>query len=147
MAQLYRCDDRHYDQMYDVHVECFGEEAMPKNIFMDEINTPSRIYYVALDDETKDVIAYAGAWNTGSDYSIISVATKPSYARQGIATKLLKRLVEDAREKEIYALSLEVNEHNEPAINLYRKIGFIITNTRKNYYKNNAAAHIMWLYL
>ena len=147
MAQIFRCDDRHYDQMFEVHKECFGEEAMPENIFMDEINTPSRIYFVALDDQTQEVIAYAGAWNTGSDYSIISVATKPSHVRRGIATRLLKRLIEDAREKEIFALSLEVNEFNEPAIKLYRKLGFIITNTRKNYYKNNASAHIMWLYL
>lgn len=147
MAQIYRCDDRHFDQMYDIHKDNFGDEAMPKNLFLDELNTPSRVYYVALDDKTADVIGYAGAWNTGDDYSIISVATKEDYKKTGVATKLLNRLILDAKEKDIYALSLEVNEHNTPAINLYRKLGFIITNTRKNYYKNHESAYIMWLYL
>ena len=147
MAQIYRCDDRHYDKMFEIHQERFGEEAMPKNLFMDELNTPSRVYFVALDDNTGEVIGYAGAWNTGDDYSIISVATTQSHARQGVASKLIGRLIGDAKEKSIFALSLEVNEHNEPAINLYRKLGFIITNTRKNYYKDRASAHIMWLYL
>lgn len=147
MAQIFRSDDRYYEQMYEIHKQNFLDEAMPKNIFMDEVTDESRIYFVALDDQTKQVVGYAGAWNTGSDYSIISVATKQEYQHKGIATKLLKRIILDAKEKEIYSLSLEVNEHNTPAINLYRKLGFIITNTRKNYYKNRTSAYIMWLYL
>lgn len=147
MAQIFRSDDRYYEQMYEIHKQNFLDEAMPKNIFMDEVTDKSRIYFVALDDQTKQVVGYAGAWNTGSDYSIISVATKQEYQHKGIATKLLKRIILDAKEKEIYSLSLEVNEHNTPAINLYRKLGFIITNTRKNYYKNRTSAYIMWLYL
>ena len=40
---------------------------------------------------------------------------------------------------------LEVNEHNAPAINFYKKLGFIETNKRKKYYKDGADAIIMFL--
>lgn len=145
MVEIYRCDDRHYDQMYDLHLKCFGEEPMTKGIFLDELTNESRVYFVALDGER--VVGYAGAWNTGTDYSIISVAVDPEYRKTGIAIRLLNRLIADAKKKEIYAVSLEVSEKNLPAINLYKKLGFITTNVRKSYYKNNTSAYIMWLYM
>lgn len=145
MVEIYRCDDRHYDQMYDLHLKCFEEEPMTKGIFLDELTNESRVYFVALDGER--VVGYAGAWNTGTDYSIISVAVDPEYRKTGIAIRLLNRLIADAKKKEIYAVSLEVSEKNLPAINLYKKLGFITTNVRKSYYKNNTSAYIMWLYM
>ncbi len=143
--EIFRADDRHYDQMYKVHTECFEEEPMTEGLFREEVEGDSRVYFVALDGEK--VVGYAGAWNTGTDYSIISVAIAHDYRKNGIAVRLLNRLVMDAKKKEIYSVSLEVSEKNIPAINLYKKLGFITTNVRKSYYKNNTAAYIMWLYL
>ncbi len=145
MVEIFRADDRHYDQMFEVHKECFAEEAMTEGIFMEEVEGSSRVYFVAIDGEK--VVGYAGAWNTGTDYSIISVAVTESYRKNGIALRLLNRLVTDAKKKEIYSVSLEVSEKNIPAINLYKKVGFITTNVRKSYYKNNTSAYIMWLYM
>lgn len=145
MVEIFRSDDRHYDQMFEVHKECFPEDSMTEGIFMDEVTNDTRVYFVALDGEK--VVGYAGAWNTGSDYSIISVAVTEDYRKNGIAVRLINRLVTDCKKKGIYSVSLEVSEKNIPAINLYKKIGFITTNVRKSYYKNNTAAYIMWLYL
>lgn len=143
--EIYRADDRHYDQMFDVHRECFLDEAMHKGLFMEEVEGESRVYFVALDGDK--VVGYAGAWNTGTDYSIISVAVTNSYRKNGIAARLINRLITDAKRQGIYSISLEVSEKNIPAYNLYKKLGFITTNVRKSYYKNNTAAYIMWLYL
>ena len=143
--EIYRADDRHYDQMFEIHKECFLDEAMHEGLFMEEVEGESRVYFVALDGDK--VVGYAGAWNTGTDYSIISVAVSGEYRKNGIAVRLLNRLVADAKKKEIYSVSLEVSEKNIPAINLYKKLGFITTNVRKSYYKNNTAAYIMWLYM
>jgi ribosomal-protein-alanine N-acetyltransferase len=143
--EIYRADDRHYEQMFDVHRECFLEEAMHKGLFMEEVEGESRVYFVALDGDK--VVGYAGAWNTGTDYSIISVAVTNAYRKNGIAARLINRLITDAKRQGIYSISLEVSEKNIPAYNLYKKLGFITTNVRKSYYKNNTAAYIMWLYL
>ena len=144
--EIFRSNSDHFDGMFKIHEACFkGNELMNKNLFIEEITNETRIYYVVLNEG--EVVGYAGAWNTGGDYSIISVATDERFRRQGIATKLIKRLILDAKEKNINALSLEVNEHNKPAIELYRDLGFIITNVRENYYKDKESAYIMWLYL
>lgn len=144
--EIFRSNSDHYDGMFEVHSSCFdGNELMNKNLFIEEVTNATRVYYVVLNEGK--VVGYAGAWNTEGDYSIISVATDKNYRRQGIATKLIKRLILDAKEKNINALSLEVNEHNTGAIELYRRLGFIITNVRENYYKDKASAYIMWLYL
>lgn len=112
---------------------------------MQEIMGPSRRYFVATIDN--QVVGYIGAWNTKTDYSIITVAVDPDSRGMGVAKKLIEYLKTDAKDNDIYAISLEVNEENLPAISLYRQSGFIITNTRRNYYKGGKSAHIMWLYM
>ena len=143
MLKILRAQSEHFSRMYEIHKECF-KESMSEPLFLEELTHPSRVYFVAVSDGV--VIAYAGAWNTGEDYCIISIATAKTHQRQGMALKLLERLKIDAERKKIKALSLEVSTKNKPAIELYRKLGFIITNTRKQYYKNGDDAYVMWLY-
>lgn len=144
MLKILRAQSEHFDRMYEIHKECFAEAPLSQPLFFEELEHDSRKYFVVLIDGV--VQAYAGAWDTGEDYSIISVATAKSCQRQGLACKLMERLIEEAYREKIAALSLEVDVNNKPAIELYRKMGFIITNTRKKYYKNGNDAYIMWLY-
>ena len=67
------------------------------------------------------------------DYIIVS----NNYRRQGIGSKLLEYLIDYCKKKNISNITLEVNENNIPAINLYKKYGFEIVATRKNYYQEN----------
>ena len=53
---------------------------------------------------------------------------------KGIASKLLKSLIDIASDKE--NITLEVRTNNEVAIKLYQSSGFEIIATRKNYYDN-----------
>lgn len=61
------------------------------------------------------------------------------YKRQGIATKLLNFI---EKNNDIKNITLEVRKSNEEAINFYKKNGFEIVTTRKNYY-NNEDAYLM----
>lgn len=49
---------------------------------------------------------------------------------------LEKRLKKNAEEEKIKFIGLHVLIDNEPAIEFYKKMGFTIKNTRKNYYPN-----------
>lgn len=138
-------DDRDIEPAYLIHMESFGDESMGYAAFEDEVKGKSRKYFIASIGGIP--VGYAGAWNTGTDLSIISIAVRPDYRRQGIAGALIERVKKQAHIDNISAISLEVCEDNEAAIELYKKYGFIITNIRKNYYKNNRSAFIMWLYL
>jgi ribosomal protein S18 acetylase RimI-like enzyme len=55
---------------------------------------------------------------------IANVAVHPDYRRRGIAYRLTAKALEHARQRGIKATWLHVREENEPAIKLYRSLGF-----------------------
>jgi len=55
---------------------------------------------------------------------IANVAVHPDYRRRGIAYRLTAKAIEHARQRGIQATWLHVREENEPAIKLYRSLGF-----------------------
>ena len=62
------------------------------------------------------------------------IAVAPQYRRQGVAEALLRRLMEDGKDRLAF-LTLEVRAGNAPAIGLYEKLGFRVVGRRKNYYR------------
>lgn len=62
---------------------------------------------------------------TGQKAYIMNMYTKPEYRRNGIAYKTLDLLIEEAKHREITAISLEATEMGRP---LYEKYGFVKMN-------------------
>ena len=62
---------------------------------------------------------------SGNRAYIMNMYTHPDYRRLGIATKTLKLLLVDAKEKGIKAISLEATDMGRP---LYEKFGFVKMN-------------------
>ena len=76
---------------------------------------------------------------------LLRIAVHPEYRGRGLSKKLMDRLVENSRKKEVMSLSLEVRESNNKARNLYRSYGFKEETIRKNYYRDpQENAVIMW---
>lgn len=71
---------------------------------------------------------------------IVNIVVDKFYLREGIATKLLNYAFNYFSDVDKYLL--EVNINNESAINLYKKNGFKIINTREKYY-DGIDAYIM----
>lgn len=69
------------------------------------------------------------------DYIIVD----DNYRRLGIASKLMEYLVNYAKNNSILNITLEVNENNISALNLYKKYKFEVVSRRENYYKDNDA--------
>ena len=102
----------------------------------------------------KNMLGYVAFYGTIESIDIFEVAIKKEYQGQGFGKKLLiesmKNLIKDnenIRIKNIHfsgdKFLLEVNENNEKALKLYKKIGFEEIYVRKNYYGNNENAIIM----
>jgi ribosomal protein S18 acetylase RimI-like enzyme len=64
---------------------------------------------------------YQEEWR--SEIRIIDIALLPEYRGKGIGTRLLKDIQATARKKGL-AVSIHV-EHNNPALSLYRRLGFV----------------------
>ena len=67
---------------------------------------------------------------------ITNVAVLKNFRRQGVASLLIKALIEKATALKLSFLSLEVRQSNTAAILLYEKHGFKLCGKRPNFYKN-----------
>ena len=65
---------------------------------------------------------------------LTSIAVKEKYRNKGIAKKLMDSFIDEAKNRNIAFINLEVRASNAPAIALYEKYGFVKMGTRKNYY-------------
>ena len=66
------------------------------------------------------------------EYEILLIYVSKYFRKKGLGTKLLKKIEENNISlKKIY---LEVSEHNLHGISFYKKMGFKIIFTRKNYF-------------
>ena len=112
-------------------------------LYEDICKTPISYYLVALENEK--VLGYIGMWHVMDEGHILNVAIDTPYRNLKIGSILLKELLDYCKEIGIERVTLEVREHNEPALGLYKKFGFIEMGLRKNYYQDtNENAIIMW---
>ena len=85
--------------------------------------------------EDGKVIAYASLTVALDEGEILNVATHPDHLRQGHARRVLLALMEEAKNRGLVRLTLEVRESNTPAQNLYTSLGFTVCGRRKDFYR------------
>ena len=85
------------------------------------------------------VIGDIGAWNAFSQVHITTLAVAKEYRRKGVASKLLRSLVEIAAQKRARRLTLEVRPSNSAALSFYKKLGFEVLQRRRQYYADEDA--------
>lgn len=122
-------------------------------LFSSEMSQPdSRRYLVALDRSgtvwpVRSVVGYAGVMVAVGEAHITTVATHPQHHRRKIATRLLVRLLREARALGAEAATLEVRVNNRGAQRLYAGFGFAPVGVRPGYYAETSEdALIMWAY-
>lgn len=102
-------------------------------------------YIVILSDGM--VAAYGGMWLMIDEAHITNIAVHPEFRGAGIGNLLVENMVKLAKDEGASAMTLEVRRNNIPAINLYKKYGFIEAAIRKGYYQDTKEdAIIMWKY-
>jgi len=111
-----------------------------------------RAGYLCAVVETYDVIRGFGLMSFGAgECHILNLCTSPDARRDGLASKLLEFLLNEARRLRVTSAFLEMRESNEGARLLYEKFGFVQSGVRKNYYphregRENALVYTLRLY-
>ncbi len=137
--QIEKMAKKHIDEVYLISVEEFKENSWSKNLFIKEIeDNKFKISFVILIN--KIVAGFINLSFNDEEMTILNIATKKEFKRMGIATALIKKSVDIAKQKNLAQIFLEVEIDNMPAIKLYEKFGFEILKIRKNYYPNHKDA-------
>ncbi len=110
-----------------------------KKFFEKNIENGLFVAYLCLEDN--EIIATAGMTLfemppttkliNGKVGKIMNMYTQPSFRKNGIANKLLKKLVDYANENGYYKIMLNSSAMGEP---LYKKFGFTLINNEYKYY-------------
>lgn len=113
------------------------DEFWSYSILKDELESKSSYYIVA--KLGTEIIGFAGIKVLLDEADIMNIVTKKSYRKKGVGSILLQNLIELSSNLNLKSITLEVNESNLPAINLYKKFNFEKIGFRKNYYKDQNA--------
>ncbi|MFN3821301.1 MAG: GNAT family N-acetyltransferase, partial [bacterium] len=79
------------------------------------------------------IATYEREWGE-NDLHIVNLSVDPEYRRRGVARFLLEQMLAYAHQLKVGRVYLEVRVNNQPAIELYRKCGFVITRRLERYY-------------
>lgn len=93
-------------------------------------------HYLVCDIAGK-IAGYGGIWLVFEDAHITNVAVSAEFRRQGIGTAIMQELEKQARAKKTLRILLEVRPSNQPALKTYKKLGFLPSDVRKEYYSDN----------
>jgi ribosomal-protein-alanine N-acetyltransferase len=104
-----------------------------------------RMFLVASDGT--EVAGVAVVHPIGDQWELENIAVVPEWARQGIATSLISKLIRGALEAGVTDIFLEVRESNISARKLYEKCGFTAAGRRSLYYDRPAEDALLYRFL
>lgn len=104
--------------------QCLGIMAMPG-------------VWLTLASMDGATVGFAMTRAMGDEAELLLLATDPSVRRSGVGGALLRSVLNDARDRAIKQLFLEVRADNE-AIELYRLLGFVKVGERRGYYRGQS---------
>ena len=96
-----------------------------------EQNRVARCYVVREDGR---LIGYICLWEVADEVHITNVAVHPDLRRRGVGRSLLSAVLDDARQRKLRLVVLEVRPSNTEALGLYESFGFRVVGRRRGYY-------------
>ena len=138
--EIQKMTKEHLEQIKDILITEF-DEFWNAEVLEKELENPLSTYIVAISEN--QVVGYAGLWQPIDEGHITNIVTRLNKRGNKVATKMLEELIEIAKARSLNCVTLEVNVHNEIAINLYKKYDFKEVGKRPKYYNNTDDALIM----
>ncbi len=115
-----------------------------RSMFASELAKPSALSLGAVD-ESGTLVGYLILSRYVDAWHVMNVAVDGAHRRQGVASALLRQLLEDTSGDARRGYTLEVRVSNAGAIALYERFEFRPKGLRRGYYTDNREdALIMW---
>ncbi len=113
--------------------EVVAEAPWTASIFSDCVKVGYSCWVFA-DDETNEVLGYGLLSAGAGEAHILNLCIKPRVQHQGYGYRMMQHLIQTAKAMHVNSVYLEVRVSNYRAIELYKKLQFIHTGERKEYY-------------
>lgn len=94
-------------------------------------------YYCLVLERAGVIQTYAIMSIEGDSAHILNLCVRPEFRQRGEGRQMLSHLLKLAQSAQAEAIFLEVRPSNQPAINLYRSMGFVEIGVRKDYYPSD----------
>jgi len=129
-------------EIYSVELTCFKDPYPPRLL----------LYYLRLSGDLFIACRSGGrlvgyAIGVIEDFGraghVVSICVHRDYRRRGLGRRLMEMLEKLFRERGALESRLEVRVSNEPAIKLYRSLGYSIVGVYHSYYSDGEDAYIM----
>jgi ribosomal-protein-alanine N-acetyltransferase len=129
------------------HVIALERRAFPTPwslaMFVLELSKASGVCLAALRDG--ELVGHLICSRYDTVWHIMNVAVDPACRREGVASALLRDLIERVGGDDGAQITLEVRPSNDGAIALYERFGFLSAGRRPRYYQDNGEdALVMW---
>ncbi len=120
-------------------------EPWTRSMLLDELRNLDTRRYTVVEHEGQ-VLGYLGLMYVMKDeMHVNTIGVRAGFEGRGIATSLLRDGWDDARQRGVERVTLEVAVGNTRAQQLYYRFGFKPVGVRKNYYeKTKEDALILW---
>lgn len=121
----------HLAALAELERHCFSR-PWSEAALAEELENPAACFLVALAQG--DAVGYAGMHRVLDECYLDNVAVDLRWRRRGVATALMRALLDEARQAGAAFVSLEVRAGNAGAIALYEGLGFREEGRRKDFY-------------
>jgi len=129
-------------EVYKIERLSFQQPFPPSYLETLAYLSPETFIVASIDEH---VVGYSASVLKGLEGHILSIAVHPEYRGLGIGEKVLRENIRRLKELGVRKVVLEVRVSNTAAIQLYKKLGFEISNLLRNYYWDGEDAYEMVL--
>lgn len=114
----------------------------PVHLLAAELDFPTALVWV-IEQSESGLAGYAAFRLGPGEVELLRLAVAPGQRQRGLATALAEAGLLEAGERGAESCFLEVRADNQPAIALYRRLGFVATARRQGYYGDGVDALLM----
>ena len=116
-----------------------------RDMYVAELKNEGVSFFYLARDKGRQIVGFCSFWRVLDELHINNLAVVPELRRQGVASALLRRVMDEAARFGIRRTMLEVRQSNTPARHLYERFGFVVAGTRSKYYTNPIEdALVLW---
>jgi ribosomal-protein-alanine N-acetyltransferase len=134
----------HIDECWRLDQRCFVDgEAYSRDTFEYLLTSPESIAYRAVLPDGALVGFIVGLVEPDRTGHITTLGVAPEHRRRHIGEQMLTRMEDGFRRRHVRTVRLEVRSVNTGAQELYRKLGYVVTQRLPRYYSNGGDGLLM----